>query len=215
MEYRLAGINQVQVNSAIELDFASALRAYLRQDPDVILVGEIRDLETAEIACRAALTGHLVLATLHTNNAVQAITRLTDMGVQPFIVAPSIIGVMAQRLVRKLCDNCREKYQVTATDQQRMLSLEGREVYFYRAKGCSQCNQTGYAGRIAIHEVILVNDEMRGLMAHGASVFDIQQSARRTGFQTMRYDGLKKVLRGLTTLEEVERVTLVDEEMSV
>ena len=215
VEYRLPGINQVQINPAVDLDFASALRAYLRQDPDVILVGEIRDLETAEIACRAALTGHLVLATLHTNNAVQAITRLTDMGVQPFIVAPSVIGVMAQRLVRKLCDSCREKYLVTAKDGQKMVAVEDREVFFYRPKGCSQCNHTGYSGRIAIHEVILVNDEMRGLMARGAPVIDIQQCARKTGFQTMRYDGLKKVLRGMTTLEEVERVTLIDEEMSV
>jgi type IV pilus assembly protein PilB len=209
----LAGINQVQVNLPVELDFAAALRAYLRQDPDVILVGEIRDLETAEIACRAALTGHLVLATLHTNNAVQAITRLTDMGVQPFIVAPSIIGVMAQRLVRKVCENCREKYSVDATDIHRLVGWEGREVSFYRGKGCSQCNNTGYSGRIAIHEIALINDEIRSLMAQGAPVFDIQQCARKTGFQTMRYDGIKKVLRGMTTLEEVDRVTMADEGM--
>jgi type IV pilus assembly protein PilB len=213
VEYRLAGINQVQVNLPVELDFAAALRAYLRQDPDVILVGEIRDLETAEIACRAALTGHLVLATLHTNNAVQAITRLTDMGVQPFIVAPSIIGVMAQRLVRKICENCREKYSVDATDIHRLVGWEGREVSFYRGKGCSQCNNTGYSGRIAIHEIALINDEIRSLMAQGAPVFDIQQCARKTGFQTMRYDGIKKVLRGMTTLEEVDRVTMADEGM--
>jgi type IV pilus assembly protein PilB len=213
VEYRLPGINQVQVNAAVELDFASALRAYLRQDPDVILVGEIRDLETAETACRAALTGHLVLATLHTNNSVQAITRLTDMGVKPFIVAPSVIGVMAQRLVRKICENCREKYSASGPELHRLVGEEGREVFLYRGKGCSQCNHTGYSGRIAIQEIVLVNDEMRGLMAHGASVFDIQQCARKIGFHAMRYDGIKKVLRGMTTMEEVDRVTMADEDM--
>jgi type IV pilus assembly protein PilB len=212
VEYRLAGINQVQVNPSVDLDFPSALRAYLRQDPDVILVGEIRDLETAEIACRAALTGHLVLATLHTNNAVQAVTRLTDMGVQPFIVAPTIIGVMAQRLVRKICEHCREKYPVPPADAKKVLLWEGREVCFYRGAGCAQCNLTGYSGRIAIHEIVLINDEIRNLMARGAPVNEIQNRARKTGFQTMRYDGIKKVLRGLTSLEEVERVTVADEE---
>jgi type IV pilus assembly protein PilB len=214
VEYRLGGINQVQLNAAVELDFPTALRAFLRQDPDVILVGEIRDLETAEIACRAALTGHLVLATLHTNNAVQAVTRLTDMGVQPFIVAPSIIGVMAQRLVRKICDHCREKYSLSAEDARKILGWEGRELYFYRGIGCPQCNNTGYAGRIAIHEVITINDEIRSLMARSAPVSEIQQCARKTGFHSMRYDGIKKVLRGLTTLEEVDRVTSAEDDPS-
>jgi type IV pilus assembly protein PilB len=214
VEYRLPGVNQVQTNPAVDLDFPSALRAYLRQDPDVILVGEIRDLETAEIACRAALTGHLVLATLHTNNAVQAVTRLTDMGIQPFIVAPSVIGVMAQRLVRRICEHCQEKYAVPPAQSRKVLVGEGREVFFYRGAGCVQCNHTGYSGRIAIHEIVLISAEIRNLMARGAPVGEIQQLARKSGFQTMRYDGIKKVLRGLTTIEEVERVTIADEEQS-
>jgi type IV pilus assembly protein PilB len=215
VEYRLPGINQVQTNPAVDLDFPSALRAYLRQDPDVILVGEIRDLETAEIACRAALTGHLVLATLHTNNAVQAVTRLTDMGIQPFIVAPSVIGVMAQRLVRRICEHCRERYALSPAEARKVLVGEGREIFFYRGVGCVQCNHSGYSGRIAIHEIVLISDEIRSLMARGAPVGEIQQLARKSGFQTMRYDGIKKVLRGLTTIEEVERVTIADEELSL
>jgi len=215
VEYLLPGINQVQVNPAVDLNFASALRAYLRQDPDVILVGETRDLETAEIACRAALTGHLVLTTLHANTSVQAITRLSDMGVQPSILAPSVIGIMAQRLVRKLCEHCRESYPVKDGYSLNLQLPAGRDVFFYRPKGCALCNNSGYSGRIAIHEVFIASEEIRSLMARCAPVAEIQRCAVRNGFQTMRYDGLKKTLRGLTTLEEVERVTLEDEELAV
>lgn len=214
VEYRLAGINQVQTNASVELGFPGALKAFLRQDPDIILVGEVRDLETAEIACRAALTGHLVLATLHTNNAVQAITRLTDMGVASFIVAPSMVGVMAQRLVRKICDHCREKYAAPADVLQRLFDWDGSPVMLYRGAGCPQCGHTGYSGRMAIHEVVLVNDEMRLLLSRDASVVDIAHCARKTAFQTMRYDGIKKVLRGLTTIEEIDRVTVAEDTAS-
>lgn len=214
VEYRLAGISQVQTNATVELGFPGALKAFLRQDPDVILVGEVRDLETAEIACRAALTGHLVLATLHANNAVQAVTRLTDMGVPNFIVAPAIVGVMAQRLVRKICEHCREKYPAPPEVLKRILAWDGSRIPFYRGAGCEQCSDTGYSGRMAIHEIILINDEMRMLLARDASVVDICRCAKKTSFQTMRYDGLKKVLRGLTTIEEIERVTVAEEEVS-
>jgi len=211
IEYRLPGINQIQVNAAVDLDFPAALRAFLRQDPDVILVGEIRDVETAEIACRAALTGHLVLATLHTNNAIQALTRLNDMGVQPYMVAPSMVGVLAQRLVRKICDHCREPYTPDPETLRRFFVIDREEITLSRGRGCLQCSGSGYSGRIAIHELIVINDDIRTQISRGASLMEIQRSAARTGFQTMRYDGMKKVLRGLTTLEEIQRVTVADE----
>jgi len=212
VEYKLEGINQVQVNPGAELDFASAIKAFLRQDPDIILVGEIRDVETAQTACRAALTGHLVLGTMHTNTAAQAVTRLTDIGVEPFIVAPSIIGVLSQRLVRRICDNCREKYSAPPEQIEKIFSRENREIFFYRGKGCPRCRNTGYAGRIAIHEMILVDKETRIMIARGGSVGEIQEYARKAGFQSMRYDGIKKVLRGFTTIDEIFRVTAADEE---
>lgn len=212
VEYRLEGISQVQINPAVELDFASALRAFLRQDPDIILVGEIRDMETAQIACQAALTGHLVLSTLHTNSAVQAVTRLIDIGVKPFLVAPSLIGVMSQRLVRRICDHCKETHSVSAEEMKDLFVWEGREVSLYCGKGCHRCNNTGYLGRLAIHEVVLVDDEIRRMISRGDSISEIQTYARKLGFPSMRYDGIKKVIRGLTTLEEVNRVTTAERE---
>jgi len=212
VEYKLPGINQVPVSQAVEVGFSSALRSFLRQDPDVILVGEIRDMETAHIACQAALTGHLVLATMHTNTAVQAVTRLMDIGVQPFIVAPSLIGVLCQRLVRKICDRCGEKYPAPDEEIKKLFIWEGSDIFFYRGRGCKYCNNTGYSGRIAIHEIIFLDNEIRSLIARAATVPEIQQNARKIGFQTMRYDGIKKVLRGLTTMEEVYRVTVDDED---
>jgi type IV pilus assembly protein PilB len=175
-------------------------------------VGEVRDLETAQIACQAALTGHLVLATLHTNTAVQSVTRLLDLGVKPFLVAPSVIGVLAQRLVRKICDRCKEKYSITQREIRDLFIWEGRELFLYRGKGCPQCNDSGYSGRVAIHEIILLDDNIRNLIARGESVSTIQQVARKAGFQTMRYDGIKKALRGITTLAEVNRVTVAEGE---
>ena len=209
VEIRLPGINQVQINHEIDLDFAAVLRSFLRQDPDVILVGEIRDAETARICAQAALTGHLVLTTLHTNNALQAITRLIDIGLEPFLVAPSIIGTMAQRLVRKLCDNCKEIYQVPQEEMDRLFIHDGKkEIHFYRAKGCAQCSDTGFSGRIGIHEIFIVSEEVRHLIATNANALDIMDAAIRSGFKPMRYDGIKKVIRGLTTIEEVDRVTI-------
>ncbi len=213
VEYRLQGINQVQVNAKIDVDFASILRSFLRQDPDVILVGEIRDPETAKIASQAALTGHLVFATMHTNNALQAVTRLIEIGVEPFLVAPSIIGVMAQRLVRRLCDDCKEKYALSASEIEQIFEWDGKTgVHFWREKGCDACNGTGFNGRLAIHELFIMNAGIRGLVAKNASILDIQDAAERSGFRTLRYDGIKKVLRGLTTLNEINRVTTAEEE---
>lgn len=215
VEYRLEGISQIQVNSAVDLDFATALRAFLRQDPDVMLVGEIRDKETAQIACQAALTGHFVLGTLHTNSAIQAITRLLDIGLKPFLVAQSIVGVMSQRLVRKICYHCKEKYLMPPDQVRKAFNVEGREVLCYRGRGCSHCNYKGFSGRTALHEIIYLDEEMRSLIARGESAVEIQRLARAGGFQSLRYDGLKKVLRGLTTLEEVNRVAIDEESESV
>lgn len=211
VEYRLPRANQVQVNSAIGFDFSKALRSFLRQDPDVILIGEIRDLETAKIASQAALTGHLVLASIHTNSALQAVTRLIEIGVEPFLVAPSIIGLMAQRLVRRICPHCKEKYQPTPEEIERYFIWDGEtKVDFYRGHGCVECFHTGYSGRIAIQELFIVTEYVRSLIARGASIIDINKAAQNEGFKTMRYDGFKKVLMGLTTAEEVERVTAAD-----
>jgi type IV pilus assembly protein PilB len=206
IEYRLPGLNQVQVNPAVGLDFAGALRAFLRQDPNIILVGEVRDMETARITSQAALTGHLVMSTMHTNNALQAVTRLIEIGVEPFLVAPSIIAVSAQRLVRRLCTGCREEYELSPERVRGLFGeTEGRPVKLWRAKGCSSCRGTGYSGRLAIHEVFLLNEALRAMIARNASILDIQALARSLGFRSMDYDGLKKAMRGLTTLEEVER----------
>ncbi len=214
IEYQLKGLTQVQVKPAIGLTFGRILRATMRQDPDVILVGEIRDLETAKIASEAALTGHLVFATLHTNNAVQATVRMIELGVEPFIVAPSIMGVMSQRLAARICENCREPYIPGEDELRRHFLDEGLEkVPFYRGAGCSQCGNTGYQGRVALHELVVVTDEMRVMITAQAPMTEIARAAKKVGYRPMRYDGLKKVLLGLTTIEEVERITL--EEMPV
>lgn len=211
VEYRLPRVNQVQVNNAIGFDFTKALRSFLRQDPDVILIGEIRDVETAKIASQAALTGHLVLATIHTNNSLQAVTRLVEMGVEPFLVAPSIIGVMAQRLVRRICPHCKESYVPEKDLVDKYFDWDGvSEVLFYRGRGCQECNYTGYSGRVAIEELFVISDKVRVLISSGASIMEINKAARSEGFRTMRYDGMKKVLMGITTVEEVERVTIAD-----
>ncbi len=178
MEYRLPGINQVQVNSTIDLDFARVLRSFLRQDPDVILVGEVRDLETAKIATEAALTGHLVFATLHTNDALQAVTRLVDIGVDPFLVGPSLIGVMAQRLARKLCPECKELYTLTDEEMDSLFEWKGfSPLQVYREKGCSSCKFTGFNGRLAIHEMLLVSEELRKLVSANAPIEELRETA--------------------------------------
>ncbi len=208
IEYRLKGINQVQVNNDAGLDFAAGLRAFLRQDPDIILVGEIRDLESARIASQAALTGHLVMTTMHTNGAIQSVTRLVDIGVEPFLVAPSIIGVLFQRLVRTICEHCKEPYRLTPEQISDLFEWDGKTpVTFYRGKGCPECNNTGYRGRTGVHEMLILNNTIRRLISRDASLMEIQDEAFRTGFRSIRHDGLKKVLRGITTIDEVERIT--------
>lgn len=208
IEIQLDGITQTQVNSHIDLKFATVLRALLRQDPDAILIGEIRDLETAKIAAEAALTGHIVFATLHTNNAAQAIVRLIEIGVEPYMVAPSVIGVLAQRLAARICENCKEPYFPSREVLQKYFKDEGlTDVPFYKGRGCGACRGTGYKGRVAFHELVLITEEIRTLISHRASVQEITAAAAKVGYKPMRYDGLKKVLLGLTTIEEIEANT--------
>ncbi|HTD02355.1 type II secretion system ATPase GspE [Undibacterium sp.] len=190
IEYELAGVGQTQVNPRIEMTFAKALRAILRQDPDVIMIGEIRDLETAQIAVQASLTGHLVLATLHTNDAAAAVTRLLDMGIEPFLLSSSLLGVVAQRLVRKLCSHCKR--------------FDGQA---WHAVGCEHCGQTGYQGRVGVYELLLTTDEIRAQIHHQAAEAEIRAVAQRDGMATMREDGERWLQAGITTPEELLRVT--------
>jgi len=207
VEYRLPGIRQIQVNPKVKLTFSSGLRSILRQDPDIIMVGEIRDKETAQIAIQAALTGHLVFSTLHTNDAPGAITRLTDMGVETFLVASSVIGILAQRLVRKLCDECKEEY-TPATEALKDLGLaDVGKVSFYRGKGCEKCMRRGYKGRISIYELMTLDEETRHLILAKASLGEIKKYARASGMRTLKQDGIEKIRKGVTSAEEVLRVT--------
>ncbi len=209
VEYQLHGVNQMQVNPKIDLTFASGLRAFLRQDPDIIMVGEIRDKETAEVAIQASLTGHLVLSTLHTNDAPSSITRLVDMGVEPFLVASSVLGIIAQRLVRTVCRDCGRRYTPEA-EELAMIGLKpedlkGRQIM--RAVGCPVCMETGYAGRAGIHEILRVTDAVRAELMKGSDASTIKKVAVSQGMATLRQDAAQKVLTGLTTVEEVLRVT--------
>lgn len=206
IEYYLDGIGQTQVNTKVEMSFARGLRAILRQDPDVVMVGEIRDLETAEIAVQASLTGHLVFSTLHTNSAVGAVTRLRDMGVEPFLLSSSLIGVLAQRLVRVLCDNCKEAYVASEADCTALGVDPANPPTLYHARGCSECNHLGYRGRTGIYELIEVDDGMRTMIHDGAGESELDQYARKTS-PGMQQDGWRRVLAGSTTLEEVLRVS--------
>jgi general secretion pathway protein E len=213
IEYQLHGVGQIQVNPKIELTFASGLRSILRQDPDVIMVGEIRDAETAKIAIQAALTGHLVFSTLHTNDSCGAITRLIDMGIEPFLVASSVIAVMAQRLIRRVCPACREAYR-PSVEEMRQLGmsadrLEGNTVYRI-GPTCPECKQTGYRGRLGIHELLIIDDEVRNLTMKASDSASIRRVAAAKGMNSLREDGAEKVLGGLTTVEEVLRVTQED-----
>jgi type IV pilus assembly protein PilB len=212
VEYQLAGINQVQVNDAIEFTFAAALRSILRQAPNVIMLGEIRDLETATIAINASLTGHLVFSTLHTNDAPSAVTRLIDIGVKPFLVASSTRAMMAQRLVRKVCKRCSTEYQ--PTDQElRTLNIDPNNVgsaTFRKGRGCNECNKTGYRGRFGIFEVFVIDDEARKMIYEKVSSSVLRARAREMGMRTLREDGARKVTAGLTTPEEVVRATVGD-----
>ncbi len=213
IEYQLHGVGQIQVNPKIELTFANGLRSILRQDPDVIMVGEIRDLETAKISIQAALTGHLVFSTLHTNDSCGSITRLLDMGIEPFLVSSSVIAVMAQRLVRRVCQACREAY-APPMEELRQLDmsadrLEGHSVY-RAGPGCAECKQTGYRGRTGIHELLVIDDDVRSLIMRAADSSAIRRAAAAKGMTSLREDGAEKLLAGMTTVEEILRVTQED-----
>ncbi|MEX2524377.1 MAG: type II secretion system ATPase GspE [Gammaproteobacteria bacterium] len=206
VEYDLDGISQTQVNSRIDMSFARALRSILRQDPDVVMIGEIRDLETAQIAVQASLTGHLVFATLHTNDAVSAVTRLVDMGIEPFLLASSLIGVGAQRLVRRLCMKCRKPFTADPA-QLRALGLAPTDGTLYSAQGCDACKATGYLGRTGIYELLTIEDELRRLIHDRASEQVLREHAHAHGMRSLRDDGMRWAGQGLISLEEVVRVT--------
>ncbi|PIR26385.1 MAG: type II secretion system protein GspE [Deltaproteobacteria bacterium CG_4_10_14_0_2_um_filter_43_8] len=209
VEYQLHGINQMQVNPKIDLTFSSCLRAFLRQDPDIIMVGEIRDSETAEIAIQASLTGHLVLSTLHTNDAPASISRLVDMGIEPFLIASSVIGIVAQRLVRTVCRECARLYTPEDIELERLgierEFLKGKQLY--RAVGCPACLETGYAGRAGIHEVLFITDKVRQLIIKNADASEVKRLAITEGMISLRDDAINKVILGVTTIEEVLRIT--------
>jgi general secretion pathway protein E len=209
IEYQLHGVNQVQINPKIELSFATGLRSILRQDPDVIMVGEIRDTETAEIAIQASLTGHLVFSTLHTNDSAGALTRLMDMGIEPFLVASSLLGVVAQRLVRLLCKTCAEKYQPTDAElnQLGVTRAQIKNASFSRPVGCPNCVETGYSGRVGIYEILLLSEKTRGLLMASADAGSIKKAAVAQGMESLRIAGARKVLQNLTSVAEVLRVS--------
>ncbi len=213
VEYTITGVNQVQVKESIGLTFSSALRSILRQDPDIVLIGEIRDKETAQIATQAALTGHLVLSTIHTNSAPATITRLTDMGVEPFLIASSLITVMSQRLVRRLCDKCKQKYQPDPEMIKRLgLTVEqSKQIIFYKAIGCDECLNMGYKGRRAIFEVMEITDKIAHLIVEKADAGIIKRTALEEGMTTLGKDGVRLVKEGKTTIEEVLSVAFIEE----
>ncbi|MEW5758395.1 MAG: ATPase, T2SS/T4P/T4SS family [Candidatus Omnitrophota bacterium] len=211
IEFQLAGINQVNIRPEVDLTFASCLRSILRQDPDVIMVGEIRDHETADISIKAALTGHLVLTTVHTTTAPAAVMRLANIGIEPFLITSSVIAIIAQRLLRKVCVSCREEY-VLSDDIMQSLNLKKIPTRkFYRAKGCAQCFNTGYKGRVAIAEVLILTPKIRDLVLEGAQEYMIKKISRDEGMLTLREEGMEKASEGITTLEEVVRITAPDE----
>ncbi len=205
IEYQVAGVNQTQVHPRIDLTFANALRHILRQDPDIILIGEIRDIETAEMAFRASMTGHLVLSTLHTNDAPSAATRLVDMGVEPYLIASSMIGVVAQRLVRRICPRCREEVEPSEMELERLeLSADqAKKIKFHHGRGCAMCRNTGYSGRIGVYELMVITPELRDAIAAGANASELRRLALRGGMRSLKYDGLSKVNAGVTTAGEV------------
>jgi len=212
IEYQMNGINQVQVNPEIGMTFPAALRSILRQAPNVIMIGEIRDLETANIATAASLTGHLVFSTLHTNDAPSAVARLVDIGVQPFLVASSIRAIMAQRLVRRLCSNCKEPAELSETELRALRIEPGqvREAQVMKPVGCEQCRKTGYRGRLGIFEIFVIDDEVRHMINKRSSTLMLRQRARELGMRTLREDGVRKILGGVTSAEEVISTTIGD-----
>jgi type IV pilus assembly protein PilB len=210
VEYNLPGINQVQMKESIGLNFATALRSFLRQDPNIIMVGEIRDFETAEIGVKAALTGHLVLSTLHTNDAPSTVSRLMNMGIEPFLVATSVNLIQAQRLVRRICKDCKGEVH---TPVEAMVDIgfpasESKDIKTYKGSGCSVCNNTGYKGRVGLYEVMEITDELRELILVGASGLELRRKAIDEGMVTLRLSGLEKIRLGMTTVEEVLRETV-------
>ena len=213
VEYQLSGINQVQVNPLVQMTFANALRAMLRQAPNIIMVGEIRDLETADIAINASLTGHLVFSTLHTNDAPSAVTRLIDMGVKPFLVASAVRAIMAQRLVRRVCKQCAAPY-TPSPEEIRILNLSDDYIEhstLMKGRGCANCGYTGYKGRMGIYEIFLLGEEIQNLIYEKKTASVIREAARKSGMRTLREDGLRKAAAGTTTLEEVLNITIGDQ----
>jgi type IV pilus assembly protein PilB len=211
VEFNLHGINQVQMKEQIGLNFATSLRAFLRQDPNIVLVGEIRDFETAEIAVKAALTGHLVLSTLHTNDAPSTINRLMNMGIEPFLVATSVNLICAQRLVRRICKECKEQIQMPA---QALVDVgftleEAPQLKLFKGRGCTTCNNTGYRGRVGLYEVMEVSEEIRELILSGASAMELRRKAIEEGMISLRESGLYKIRDGVTSVEEVVRETVL------
>jgi type IV pilus assembly protein PilB len=217
VEYQLNSINQVHVNSKVGLTFATALRTFMRQDPDIIMVGEIRDYETADLAVNAALTGHLVFSTLHTNDAPGAVPRINNLGIPPFLINASVIGIMGQRLVRKLCQHCKQSYQ-PSTEEMDLIrgaynpAQQGEKILMYRGKGCKFCNHLGYSGRVGIFEIMPMTNELRNLIMRSTAIHDVKRMARQQGMQTLWESGVKKALRGQTSLEELLRVARPDYE---
>jgi type IV pilus assembly protein PilB len=213
VEFNLAGINQVQMHDDIGLNFAAALRSFLRQDPDIIMVGEIRDFETAEIAVKAALTGHMVLSTLHTNDAPSTINRLLNMGIEPFLVSSSVNCIVAQRLARRICEECSEQDTETTREALVEAGLDpdvAKTVVPIAGKGCRSCSDTGYRGRVAVYEVMQLKDELKEFVLNGASALELKREAIRLGMKTLRQSALSKLVEGVTTLSEVLRVSSAD-----
>jgi len=217
IEYQLEGISQMQVASKKGVTFVNALRHVLRQDPDVIMVGEVRDIETARMAIQSSLTGHLVFSTLHTNDSAGAVTRLLDLGVEPYLVSSSLIAIMAQRLVRKACPDCRQEYEPTPRELRELglgdVATSGsadNDYKFYVGAGCDRCFQTGYRGRTGVYELMLINEEIQDLIYKRTTAGVIKKAALNAGLQTLRMDGARKVLAGITTIAEVLRVTQTD-----
>ena len=205
VEFRMEGINQVAVKPDIGLTFATALRAFLRQDPDIIMVGEVRDLETAQICIRAALTGHFVLTTLHTNDAASAISRLLDIGIETYLLTPSLSIVLAQRLARRLCPKCKEPYEPRLEQHG---GIKFKSDIIYRAKGCAECNQSGYKGRVVVSELLVVDDVIRQLISQKKTYLEIRDAARKNGMDTILETGIKKVEEGITSWDEILSVTV-------
>lgn len=209
IEYELPGVNQSQINYKAGLTFASGLRAFMRQDPDIIMVGEIRDAETAEISIRASLTGHLVLSTLHANTAVGAISRMIDMNVESFLITSSLLGVISQRLVRKICDDCKESYEADLGEKKALEINKDEELTLYRGKGCPNCNNTGYKGRLGIYEILKMTQDIKDMIDSSATEKEILQKAKEQGMIDLKHDVIKKVLKGQTTTEEMLRIILM------